>query len=439
MCCTYAVAASSPTTNPFAPARPVAGPFSPSRPALGLDSHSYTPSVLANIVFVGGDAKSFGKGQAYLRQLAELDITGRHVGRLTEQVGAELARQRDGEVAAYRRRERTAAVEVTPAAVVVEVDGGRVQTRAPGQGVGVHEPHWREDKVACLCTLHSQQCVTDPHPDVPRCYVDRAYVQQLVEEVHGLQGPAKNADQPVAEAGPPPHADASAPPAQTPRWQPERLVRTVVATLEASEAFGPMVAAEAQRRDFFASPRAAFVGDGQAYNWTIQRTWFPDFIDIVDFVHVTSYVYQAARVRGDPQEAFWPTYERWITAVWQGHVANVLAELRRLVRPSESTDSEESRLALLQESLTYLENNENRMDYPRYRRLGLPMVSALVESLVKEINWRVKGTEKFWNDPAEAEAILQVRAALLGEDARLAKYLATRPGKLYRRERARAA
>ena len=91
--------------------------------------------MLANIVFAGGDAKSFGKGEAYLRRLAELDITGRHVGRLTEKIGMELARQRDEEVALYRRRELPAAVEVTPAAVVVEVDGGRVQTAHARAGV----------------------------------------------------------------------------------------------------------------------------------------------------------------------------------------------------------------------------------------------------------------------------------------------------------------
>ena len=127
-----------------------------------------------------------------------------------------------------------------------------------------------------------------------------------------------------------------------------------------------------------------------------------------------------------------------ITAVWQGQIAEVLADLRVLVGPSSAVQ-DPVRLASLQESLTYLQNNESRMDYPRYRQLGLPIVSALVESLVKEINWRVKGTEKFWNDPAGAEAILQVRAALLSEDDRLASYLANRAGRPYRRQRARAA
>lgn len=394
--------------------------------------------MLANIIFAGGDAKSFGKGEAYLRRLAELDIAGRHVGRLTQKIGAELARKRDEEVALYRRRELPVAVEVTPAAVVVEVDGGRVQARTPASGLGVHNPHWREDKVACLCTLQSPECTTDPHPQVPRCYLDSDYMRTLVDEMHTQRGSMKSQGKPAKNADPPPSVDEAGPPDKTPRWQPERLVRTVVATLKDSEAFGPMVAAEAQRRQFFASPRAAFVGDGQAYNWTIHRTWFPDFIDITDFVHVASYVYQAARARVGPGEDSWPTYVRWITAVWQGQVANVLTDLRVLVEPS-SAIQDQARLESLQESLTYLQNNESRMDYARYRRLGLPIVSALVESLVKEINWRVKGTEKFWNDPDGVEAILQVRAALLSEDDRLANYLANRPGKLYRRERARAA
>ena len=76
----------------------------------------------------------------------------------------------------------------------------------------------------------------------------------------------------------------------------------------------------------------------------------------------------------------------------------------------------------------YLSNNQGRMDYPRYRRLGLPVTSALMESLVKEVNYRVKGTEMFWNDPRGAEAILQVRAAALCDDDRLARYLRTRVG-----------
>jgi hypothetical protein len=51
-----------------------------------------------------------------------------------------------------------------------------------------------------------------------------------------------------------------------------------------------------------------------------------------------------------------------------------------------------------------------------------------MESAVKEINYRIKGTEMFWNNPAGAEAILQIRAASLSDDDRLIRFLTHRPG-----------
>ena len=111
-----------------------------------------------------------------------------------------------------------------------------------------------------------------------------------------------------------------------------------------------------------------------------------------------------------------------MTACWQGRVGEVpeAGEARRV----------------LAEVVCYLGNNRGRMDYPRYRREGLPVTSSLVESLVGEFNARVKGREKFWNRPEGAEAILQVRAALLSEDDRLARHFAQRPGSPYRRRKA---
>ena len=74
------------------------------------------------------------------------------------------------------------------------------------------------------------------------------------------------------------------------------------------------------------------------------------------------------------------------------------------------------------------------MKYPEYRQAGLPVTTAWMESLVKEMNYRVKGTEMFWNDPDGAEAILQVRAASLCDDERLAKHLRSRAGCARRRQ-----
>ena len=71
--------------------------------------------------------------------------------------------------------------------------------------------------------------------------------------------------------------------------------------------------------------------------------------------------------------------------------------------------------------MAYVERNRERMDYPRYRRMGLPVSSAPVESLIKQINHRVKGSEQFWNSGG-LEAVLQVRAAYLSQDGRAEEF-----------------
>ncbi len=105
------------------------------------------------------------------------------------------------------------------------------------------------------------------------------------------------------------------------------------------------------------------------------------------------------------------------------------------IPPGEGLDERDPR-RVVREALGYLRNNQARLDYPRYRRAGLPVTSSLVESLVGQFNARVNGPQKYWNRPGGAEPILQVRAAVLSEDDRLARFFAERPGNPYRRRKA---
>jgi hypothetical protein len=68
------------------------------------------------------------------------------------------------------------------------------------------------------------------------------------------------------------------------------------------------------------------------------------------------------------------------------------------------------------------------LHHPRNVGQGLPVTKSAVESLMEEFNYRVKGTEKFWNRPKGTERILQVRAAVLCKDDRLSKHVKNRPG-----------
>jgi hypothetical protein len=83
--------------------------------------------------------------------------------------------------------------------------------------------------------------------------------------------------------------------------------------------------------------------------------------------------------------------------------------------------------AVLTRTCGYLSNNADRMKYLEYRRAALPVTSSWVESLVKGINLRLRGSEKFRNGGG-AERILAVRAAALRDEERLATHLAARPG-----------
>lgn len=106
------------------------------------------------------------------------------------------------------------------------------------------------------------------------------------------------------------------------------------------------------------------------------------------------------------------------------------------MHPSRADEqlSEDDPRSIVQKTVTYLENNQARMDYPAYRRQGLPVSTSMIESLIKEINYRVKGTEKFWNRPRGAEQVLQICAAALCDDDRLSRWILDRPGShFYRR------
>lgn len=403
----------------------VEGIFSPQRVNLKLDTHGYSPSVLAKIVHAGAVLPSFELAAKTLRLLADLSISGRHVGRLTETIGAELVATRDERAETHHARQLQVQVPNVPSVVAVEVDGGRYQRRAEGQGCGARDPQWREDKVACLVTLASETRDTDPQPEPPACFLDRKYVGRLTQ--------CSTAGEPEISGESVEPTSASQP--EPVDWQPERLVRTCVATTRESEAFGRLVGAEAKARNFEAASRCAFVGDGQAYNWAIQKRWFAKYIAVVDFIHVLGYVWQAASVMGTCEQEPWERYTRWLRSCWQGRVSEVLLELdahqERIGDAPDDAEVADPRV-VVRRVRGYLRNNVERMKYPEYRKAGLPVTSSWVESLIKEINYRVKGTEKFWNESG-AESILAVRAAALCDDERLAKHLTARPGCQFQR------
>ena len=110
-------------------------------------------------------------------------------------------------------------------------------------------------------------------------------------------------------------------------------------------------------------------------------------------------------------------------------MAEVIAELearRQELGEPQASDAATHPRAIVAETLTYLRNQHTRMKYHPYRRDGLPITTAHLESTIKQINHRVKGSEKFWNE-AGAEALLQLTADYLSDQAPLNNFWQHRP------------
>ena len=363
------------------------------------------------VVFLASEIRSFERAAVVIQRVLKQSISASTVRRIAKEVGLELTEE---------ALDNGGQEVVVPQAAVVSCDGGRIRTREPGNGRGVRpsgENGWRETKNASLerMTLPDSSGDDDPCPDLPTTFRTTARVAKITEN------PGPNNDAPAED--------------ETRRVLypgPKRVLRTVLASMANSDNFGPMMAREARRRRFFESPRRAFVGDGLPWNWSIWKKHFHSFVPILDFIHAIQYVFDAAMCLADKEVAGWDVYVRSITLCWQGRVDDVIRQWTDACR-SRGIDIE-AKLAdddpnkPLVDAVRYLTNNRLRMDYPAYRRLGLPVTSSPMESLVKQINLRVKGTEMFWDDPSGAEAILRLRAASLSDDGRLDRHLATRPG-----------
>jgi hypothetical protein len=352
---------------------------------------------------LAAETRSFERAERTARDGAGLKVSAKTIERVVHDVGGELAQRRDasaksGETLARRPEE-------PPDLAVVECDGGRIRTREPGHGPGVHRSGegWREDKNACLIRAKRRVFAEDPQPEPPASFCDPKHVAKIAEtEALSVAAPLAGEPKPAEEPNQPEASEED--------WRPKRLMRTVLSSVANSEQFGRQMAREAKQRRFPEAAARAFLGDGLPWNWSI---WV-----VAKAIHAKA-------------EDAWGQYLVWMRGCWQGEVAQVLDELRvwqSRLGPAPSDAPEHDPRRLLAKTITYLEHNQPRMAYPEYRCHGMPVTTAWMESLVKEINYRAKGTEMFWNDPDGAEAILQVRAAALCDDGRLVEHLKTRPG-----------
>jgi len=411
---------------------------------------------LDKITYAGTASRSYVEASGFLDKLAELDVDAKQVERVTRAIGTERVRERDAAVQKFQELplpQKFAVPEsvTAPELAVVMVDGGRMQMRsdaeksenaalAPPSGTSAaavqtatstaesreweeessdRKGHWREDRVGLLLTMQSQVHDSDPSPEIPESFVDPTRIPRLVRELKKRVKPEEDA---VADSAEPEVVEQTL--AEDVHYEPPKVqTREVVASRYRWCDFAVIVAQAAWQYGFQGAKRKAFVADGAKNNWTLQRRFFASFVPILDFIHALSYVFAAAMAARKFAEG-WLIYTQWIGWLWQGKVAEVIAALEarqaELGEPA-ADEAETSPRHVVATTLQYLRNHQGTMHYDRYRQEGLPITSSHMESMVKQINQRVKGTEKFWSEDG-GEAILQLRADHLSDTEPLVEF-----------------
>jgi hypothetical protein len=389
------------------------------------DSH-LSPALLKKVVHAAARSTSFGQAAEDLRVLAEVNVSAQRIRRASERIGEERVAESRAVAEAYQHlplpAQRQSPQGKSPAVACVQTDGGRIQIR-PRSAIatcaeGAQEQWWRESKVGCLLSMTSQRHAQDPTPIIPAVFVDHRRMAKITREIKGVSSEACGQD-----------AELESLP-EVMHEPPKIISQSVVATRENVERFGERLVAAAHQLGFSAAERSAFVADGSETNWGIWRRHFSHYTPILDWVHAVCYVYAAA-MAGVPVSEGWNAYRDWAQWLWSGQIDLILEQLAErqnrlgLPIPEDAESSPRERVA---DALRYLNNQRTRMNYAEYRRQGLPITSSHVESTIKRVNRRMKGTEKFWDQGAEP--LLQLVADHLSPPDQLTKFWKARPGRL---------
>ena len=182
--------------------------------------------------------------------------------------------------------------------------------------------------------------------------------------------------------------------------------------------------------------------DGQASLWDAADNCLSvppeDTVDILDILHVSSYVWRAAKVfspHWEHQEAF---ARHRLLRILQGEVQGVIGGLRQM---ATKRGLKGKRLAEIATVCGYFEKHAHRMRYDEYLAAGYPIATGVIEGacrhLVKDrmersgMRWRLAGAQpmlhvravyqsSYWDDfhqdrIAREQGTLHPHRALLGD------------------------
>jgi hypothetical protein len=136
--------------------------------------------------------------------------------------------------------------------------------------------------------------------------------------------------------------------------------------------------------------------------------------EVLDCCHAAHHISLALAAMGDSLQERMPLYREHRTLLRNGQWRRVVEELTELADLSAESRGEKEEVRT---EIEYLRKHgeAGRLQYPTYRKLGLPLGSGAIESSIRRvINLRLKNNGMFWREE-HAEEMLQVRAQVISK------------------------
>ena len=167
--------------------------------------------------------------------------------------------------------------------------------------------------------------------------------------------------------------------------------------------FARRIGRETERRGFATAPRRVVLGDGAPWIWNFADEHFPDAVRIVDIFHAKGHLFEVAKaIYGIASEVGEQWARKRREELDAGRVGDVIGALR-----SHAGNCEQAR-----KDAEYFCTNRERMNYPKFRAMGLCIATGVVEGGCKHIiGTRLKRAGMRWT-VAGANAIIAPRCAV---------------------------
>ena len=201
-----------------------------------------------------------------------------------------------------------------------------------------------------------------------------------------------------------------------------RIIRgltTYGATNKSWKETGPLIISHLYMRGIQPENVSVCISDGSEHILTQLFTpLFPQATHILDYYHKSEALHKCLKSIGKTENGL---FEKLKVLLWEGAVEKLTDKLKEFQsdvgKPEKGKRYSDDPKVILDNFISHLSKNANRLRYKEYRNEKFPIGSGSVESAVKLFGKRIKGTEKQWNEYG-GESILSLYAFLLSEDKR---------------------